>query len=363
MLATAANNAQLQPQVNLNKPSKDKIKESTAYTALEDLYSKLHDPMVNDSLSSFEGVTENIEDSKPVEAKTLSKLENMLQTTIPVAGYSIASALHTVAAINRTIKFLPKSLGDFIDKNVQYISKLVNTGVFASKSITAFSANQACDGLGRILNPLATWFVPQEDMYLASGFSSGSTMINFSQKHLNKESYKPQNNLQNLLDHLKAYKQKWSDIIKGGLSHTPITLDRKKNKGHLMFIGGNLNFLGAALGMTLGQGSHFMKAIGSVVRNTGSVVSDVAKMIDEDKNFIYAGILYGVVSIFDVWQAVINNKERSHTISHITQALNNFANYFYTKPSDNAANRMKTTTSNQNNKFMPFSGILQPALN
>ena len=317
---------------------------------IEKLQRQLERSGANDSLNSFEGLHEAQETKAQVETekkKELSKIDNLLQTTVTIIGYGIASSLHTIAALDRTLKFLPRSLSKLIDDNVQYISKLVNTGVFLSKSINAFGAKRGCDGLGRLLNPLAVWFAPQEDMYLASGLSSGSTMINFSQKHLNDDDYEPETNRQNLNDHFKAYGQKWKELIQDGFfgSKSKLTLNRSKNQGHLMFLGGNLNFLGAALGMTIGQGSHSLKAFGSIVRNTGSVVCDVAKMIDEDINFVKAGIIYGIVSIFDVWQALISNKEKSRTLSHITQALNNCANYFYTKPSDKAVDKHAQRTS------------------
>lgn len=351
MLATAVNRANFKPEIDTNRPN---ITETRARTLaqIEDLSRKLHDAEINDSLSSFEGIEE-----KP----KIKKEKKYLGLNLDILGYSLASILHSVAAANRIARVLPKWLGDFIDNNTQYLSKFINSCVFLSKSYHSQKANRSFDAVGRALNPLAVWFAPQEDMYLASGFSSGSTMINFSQKHLNSKTYSPKSGKENLQDHWQAYIQKWQELIKDGFvgKNSKLTLDRNKNQGHLMFIGGNLNFLGAALGMTFGRTSHYLRSISSVIRNTGSVVSDIAKMIDEDANFVYAGILYGLVSVFDVWQAFVNNKEGSRTLSHITQALNNFANYFYTKPSDKAVNK-GLPSKNIFEKFL-FSAP-QPAL-
>lgn len=302
-------------------------------TNTEAFLNKMHDPNVNASLGSSEGVQEELPNKENTTAPGNQDLYKTVRDLVPQVGLSLASFLHGLGALNRIKDFLPKAFGDFIDQHAQKISKATNIFNYVVTAFDAFKNNRSVDGLARAAYPAVIPFVSLENMYMASGFSSGTTMIEKALQPKTKEMKGNEDFLGNIKNNLIAFQEQWNELSKDGLwSALTKIYTPWKNSESLMFVGANCNILGALLGLTLGLVFKPARLLASLIRNKGSMSTDIAKFFSGDPNFAIAGGFYIGVSVLDLIKDYFPEGTR-RTLSHISVAINNAANYYYLKAS------------------------------
>lgn len=258
--------------------------------------------------------------------------------------YGIASGFHGLAAVGGLFNIFPKSFRDFIGKQSTNFSKIVNLANYSDKGQVSYRENNALDSISKFLFPAVVSWVPVNDMFLAAGISSGTTMMHIANnpRIKNKKTF-----LGNLAEHFKHYKDLFQEVVKNPINlkdikeffNDPSKAIENLSEHRIAHVGGNMNFFGG-IGGLLADGKHpFIKTAFSVVRNLGGIISDLAKILHKDPNLKIAGVLYVFAHVLDVFQTAIarSNEGLSKTISHIVQFLNAPANYFYTKTSETLA--------------------------
>lgn len=296
----------------------------------EYLSKELENEKVIQALNSAEGIPqETITKSEAPKEKAQSMVPDRVWQVLT----GIASHFHLLVGLNGIFKFLPKSLGETCRKIAPKLSKTVNLFNYTDKGQLSIRDNNSLDGISKFLFPAIVTWVPVDDMFLAQGLSSGTTMMASAHNpRINdKSSFGA-----NLKQHWNSYKEMFSEVFsKGGIKRL-----LGNDDFHLMHLGGNMNFFGG-LGGLVADGVHpIIKTFFSAVRNMGGVICDVAKILHGDINYLISGSLYIVAHFLDLWQASIagKDKEKSETISHFVQYLSTNANYFYIKPSETQAN-------------------------
>jgi hypothetical protein len=303
-----------------NTPLQGRAAVSQNLPAIDRLMQQMHDPNVDASLSSSEG--HNNADAY-----------KLVRDTIPQIGLSAASAAHCISGLSRLLPFLPKSLGELLDRHAQKFSKGVNILNYVVTAADAFIHKRSVDGLARAAYPAVIPFVKLEDMYMASGFSSGTTMMERALQEKTETMTGNKDFVTNITNNLRAFVEMWMDISRDGLTGLVDKIRNvKKNPNPLMFLGGNCNFLGALLGVLFGKSSDLVRKLATLIRNTGSMSTDVAKLFCGESNFLIAGVAYVVVSALDVIKDYAGETTK-RTLSHFSVAVNNFANYYYLKAS------------------------------
>lgn len=329
------------PTINTHSINTQKPQGFDREQALKNLSQKLDDNLVNQSLGSSEGIEEihaapKTEASPVTTTKTINGTEpyyKMIRDTIPEFGLTFASVAHCIGGLNRLLNFLPKSFGDLLDTHSQKISKGVNILNYIVTAGDAFWHKRSVDGLARSAYPIVIPCVSLEDMYMASGFSSGTTMMELAMR--NKTENMPNNRDfgTNIINNLKSYKATWKELTANGITaFLTKLLNVRKDYQPLTFVGGNFNFMGALLGLTLGQMSDFMRKFATIVRNVGSIATDLGKMFCGESNFAISGVSYIVVALLDVAKDYAPGKLK-RTLSHFGVAISNFANYYYLRAS------------------------------
>lgn len=333
----------MQVSQTISAPSRDYSKSSDfdRENVLKDLNQKLDDHLVNHSLGSSEGIEEIHSalkpEANPVNAKTINGntelYYKMIRDTIPEFGLTLASITHCISGLDRLTKFLPKSLSNFIDTHAQKLSKAVNILNYIVTAGDAFWHKRSVDGLARSAYPIVIPSVSLEDMYTASGFSSGTTMVELAMR--DKTEKMPNNDGfgANIINNLKAYKITWQELTSDGITaFFSKLLNVRKDYKPLTFVGGNFNFMGALLGLTFGQISGSMRKLATLVRDIGSITTDLGKMFCGESNFAVSGAAYIVVALLDVAKDYAPG-ELKRTLSHFGVAISNFANYYYLRAS------------------------------
>ncbi len=320
-----------------SQPRLDSVRPRQNISATEKLAQQLHDPNINASLSASEG-----HQHKALIA-TNNDFYRIARDTIPQIGLSAASIAHCASGLNRLVKFLPKSIGDLLDTHAQKLSKGANIFNYIVTAADAFLHKRSVDGLARAAYPAVIPFVNLEDMYMASGFSSGTTMMEKALQDKTKSMPENKELGGNLINNLKAFGSMWKEITQDGMGGLVTrVLNVKKAPNPLMFLGGNFNFLGAFLGVAFGKSSDVIRKVATLIRNLGSMSTDVAKLFCGESNFLIAGLAYVAVSVLDIIKDYAPG-ESKRTLSHFGVAINNFANYYYLKASKVRSNLAVST--------------------
>lgn len=260
--------------------------------------------------------------------------------SINIASYVTASLLHLGAAFTNQFKgILPDFMARGLDKSAPILSKAVNSINSLQKGFMALKDRRSFDALARFAYPLIVPWMPVEEMYQATGISSGLAMWTDSQKHYLKNKEKSESLVTDFFDNIRVNIKLLKEMFTG-----LFTKDRKlfvsqaKDEGHTMALGGHLNFMGAAICLadkflhgTVKSVGHvtMLRRLGLWVRNIGSGVADYAKLIHPDKNHQRAAIGYVGTSAFDIAQGSTSDSDKANTLSHLSQAIGNIANYFY----------------------------------
>ncbi len=362
--ATTINNGQgLNPdweRTELNSPQRSTVVNQSQQNLDKEYLREANSELVNQSLASCEGLREEdasataANETKPEAAKppansflsmfldTKHPYYEMLRDTFPQYATVVASIVHFVSAINGFKSFLPQVIGDFIDKQALKLSKSINIYNYCITAVDAFLNKRSVDALARMAFPVVIPMVDVNDFFMASGFSSGGTMIEKSLQEKTKTM--PHNNelLGNISNNVEGFMEMWKDLLKDGLGAfgSKLWAVWKGDYKSLMFVGANCNVLGALLGTTIGQFSGLMRKVATIVRIKGSIETDIAKIFSGDTNFTKAGIAYIVVAALDLIKDYAGQKARP--TAHLSLATNNFANYFYLNASKE---RSKVTTS------------------
>lgn len=309
------------------------------------LSSKLKDDKVAASFDSMEGVATFVRD------------------TLPAVGYIAASAGHLTAGAGVLTDFIPAPLTEFFDNYALKFSKIVNVSNYTYKGIEALIDKRAWEGLSRLAYSGIVPWVPLESVFTYSGISSGTTMFEQAQRHLIKypnstedlPQGKPISIMEDLRENTRAFGTMCRETFQGLCGKDrKIFINPDKDKGHTMFFCAWGNFVGAISGMLAGSDHHsLLGKFAAVVRNAGGIGCDWAKLIHPDINNRISAIFYGIVSVLDVTKS-FTAIETSHTLSHFSMAMNNFANYYY-------VNTTKATTDNTYKDYTEKSQILNPA--
>lgn len=292
----------------------------------EYLNKELSNDKIIQALNSAEGIEASKTETKP-------KSQSMVPDRVWQVLVGIAAHFHLLVGLNGDFNFLPKSWGKAFDKLAPKVSKMVNLFNYTDKGQLSIRDNNSLDGISKFLFPAIVTWVPVDDMFLAQGLSSGTTMIASAHnpRISDKSSF-----MANLKQHWQSYKQMLSEIFKPGGIKRLIS----KDDFHLMHLGGNMNFFGG-LGGLVADGVHpILKTFFSAVRNMGGVICDVAKILHGDINYVISGSLYIAAHVLDMWQTSISqdDHDKSRKLSHYVQWLSTIANYFYIKPSETMAN-------------------------
>lgn len=301
-------------------------------SGIDALHKKLEDEKVAQSFDCMEGLPQKTESSQKQElAKT--KQINFIRDEIPKYGLTVASIMHVLASLSKAFKFLPQSLADFLHVNSTRLSKTFNFVNYTVKGADALQNNRSWDALGRLAYSAIVPFQDQEDLFLSSGISSGITMFEQGQRHKVTDADKPKSFAENFMHNLNAFPKMIEEIIQGGLGKDrKIFVHENNEKGHTMFLGALGNFGGALLGILSGRGKSTMKKVATMIRNVGGIICDWGKIVSPDMNNRISGFTYLAVSILDVAQSLAPEPLAS-TISHLSLAINNVANYFYVNTS------------------------------
>ena len=334
---------------------KQELKEKQKQ-GLEALHKKLEDKKVAQSFDCMEGLPQKTETSQKQEAtkqinfiRTEAKTrelapvdelrenqvlrQNFIRDEIPKYGFTVASIMHVLASMSKAFKFLPQPLADFLHVNSTRLSKAFNFVNYTVKGADALKHNRSWDALGRLAYSAIVPFQDQEDLFLSSGISSGITMFEQGQRHKVLNPDKPKNLIENFGHNFSAFTKMIPEIIQGGLGkNRKIFVHENNEKGHTMFLGALGNFSGALLGILSGKGKSTMKKIATIIRNVGGIVCDWGKIVSPDWNNKISGFTYLAVSMLDVAQSLAPEPLAS-TISHLSLAINNVANYFYVNTS------------------------------
>lgn len=314
------------------------------------LSQQLDDPNVASSFDSMEGV--NTESSKK---------PNFVRDTLPTVGYIAASVGHLTAGAGMLSDIIPVPVTEFLDIYALKFSKLVNVSNYTYKGIEAIIGNRVkkenkyvweggkrtWEGLSRLAYSVVVPWVPLESVFTYSGVSSGMTMFEQAQrykiKYPNATEKSPEGSPTSIAEDLRENGKAFMAMCRetfGGLwgKNRKIFLSVEKEKeGHTMFFSAWGNMIGAITGMMAGSNHHsLLGKFAAIVRNAGGIGCDWAKLIHPDKNNKISAIFYGVVSVLDVTKS-FTSPDTSHTLSHFSMAMNNFANYYY-------VNTTKTTT-------------------
>ncbi len=314
----------------------------------DSLLHKLEDDNVAASFDSMEGVGTK---SAP----------SFIRDTLPAAAYIAASVSHLTAGAGALTDIIPNPLTEFFDNYALKFSKLVNVANYTYKGIEAMTGkpvkkgdktlweggNRAWEGLSRLAYSAIIPWVPLESVFTYSGISSGTTMIEQAQrskiKYKNATKKSPEGSPQSLREDLeensKAFKTMFRETFQNlwGKDRKIFLPLKKETGGHTMFFSAWGNIIGAITGIMAGSNhSSLLGKFAAIVRNAGGIGCDWAKLIHPDINNKLSAIFYGMVSIFDVTKS-FTSPETSHTLSHFSMAMNNFANYYY-------VNTTKTTT-------------------
>lgn len=294
----------------------------------ESLLSKLDNKNTAMSFDSMEGV------SLP-EANTV---QSFVREKLPVIGYITASAGHLIAGLGKLSNAIPEPITEFLDIYALKFSKLVNVSNYTYKGIEALVGKRAWEGLSRLAYSVVVPWVPLESVFTSSGISSGATMFEQAQRHKikypNATKKSPQGNPSSLIEDLKenskAFKTMCSETFQGLWGkERKVFINPNKDKGHTMFFCAWGNFIGAISGMLAGSNHHSpLGKFAAVVRNAGGIGCDWAKLIHPDINNKLSAIFYCIVSALDVTKS-FTQTDTSRTLSHFSNAMNNFANYYY----------------------------------
>jgi hypothetical protein len=301
------------------------------------LSKELENEKVMQALNSAEGVPDLSSRHETQNTKQTNINKERSKSIVPDNVWKvlvgIASHFHLLVGLNGSFNFFSKSFSKTIDKLAPKVSKVVNLFNYTDKGQLSLRDNNSLDGLSKFLFPaIVTWF-PVDDMFLAQGLSSGTTML--------ASAHNPRVNdktdfMANLKQHWNSYKEMLSETFRAG----GIKKLLSKDDFHLMHLGGNMNFFGGLGGLIADSIHPIIKTGFSVVRNMGGVVCDIAKILHGDVNYRVSGALYIAAHGLDMWQAAISsdNNDKSRVISHYVQWLSTIANYFYIKPSETMAN-------------------------
>ena len=287
------------------------------------LLSKLKDEKVVLSFDSMEGV--NTQGAKVVK--------NFIREKLPAACYVTASAGHLIAGVGKLTDFIPEPLTEFLDKYALKFSKIVNVANYTYKGVEAIIDKRAWEGLSRLTYSAVVPWVPLESVFTYSGISSGTTMMEQAQRHkIVYPKSKPMSIGEDLHENIKAFGTMCRETFSGLWGKNRkifLSVEKEKKGGHTMFFCAWGNIIGAVSGML--AGTNYQSLLGRfavVIRNLGGVGCDWAKLIHPDTNNKLSAIFFGIVSLFDVAKS-FTETQMSHTLSHFSMSMNNFANYFY----------------------------------
>ncbi len=328
------NPATFNPAANTNLANENKIQNQP--DPKKYLEEQLRNEKIMQALNSSEGVPETQATNNELKTEVASpatanpaKQHSFIRDLAPIYGYSAACVLHILAGLSRISNLLPNSVGKFLDENAQKFSKLVNFLNYGGKSITAYKSNNSLDSISKGLLPAVIPWVSLENTFLAVGLISGTTMLSTAHhpRITNEKDF-----WGNLKQQWETYKQMGKELF----TKEAWKKIRHNEDTHLMYLGGNMNLFGGLIGMALGAGNKTFKAMGSLIRNVGGAVCDIAKILHGDVNYLISGALYIIIHVLDIVQTV-SNKERARTISHFVQGISSVANYFYTQPTNTMA--------------------------
>ncbi len=327
---------------------------------------QLAEPEANDSKTmSKEELAKAVEDSNGVSGWLSNVAKNgvpkWLRDTVPLAGTFFASFMHLATGLGRVKAFFPKPIQSLLERFSLPISKTVNAINYLAKSVDAAAAlnKRGYDALGRMMHVLLVPFAPLEDIFLASGISSGltQTMIGVSREKTNDPT--PKSAWEDIVFHLRKIVSMLKDLMKPGalwgkdrlIFKKSVPGAEKKDEAHLLILSAMMNIGSTIIGIgpkLLGL-PEFIKSplrkFAALVRNAGSILSDYGKYKDPSLLVKAVGGAYLGVSALDISQTFIKDKELKTTVNHFLQPITNFANFLYAMISSD-----KTDKANAKNK-------------
>lgn len=247
-----------------------------------------------------------------------AKTNDFLRNEFPVLGFGLVASLHCIAGLDKYLKFLPRSVGKFLDQHSLSVTKVTKAINFLFKGIECLSVGRSVEGALKLILPIFFFKSKLENFFALTGMVSGLTMMEASQ--IPKTNLMPNNNdlLGNLKNNLHATTAMYQEIFGG----------KNLDYNHLFFAGGNVKLIGSVLG-TIFERNDFLRKTFSVIRNGGSMIADVSKFFQKDINWKISGSLYPLASIFDMIQNLINNLDERRIFAHLSFAANALANFFY----------------------------------
>ncbi len=345
---------------NLPANSAIKNKEKEEFNLL----SKLQDKNTAISYDCMEGVP-------TPEPKTV---KSFVREKLPAISYIAASAGHFIAGIGKLSDVIPLQVTEFLDNYALKFSKLVNVSNYTYKGFEAIIGKRAWEGISRLAYSAVVPWVPLESVFTHSGVSSGFTMFEQAQRHkikyknATKESPQgsPSSIFEDLKENSKAFGTMCHETFSGLWGEDRkifLSIEKEKKGGHTMFFSAWGNLIGAISGMLAGSDHHSpLGKFAAVIRNAGGIGCDWAKLIHPDINNKISAIFYGAVSVLDVTKS-FTPTDISHTLSHFSMGMNNFANYYYVNTTKATTDKtFKDYETNTNQRYLttePDLGLVQ----
>ncbi len=285
-----------------------------------------------------------------------------LRDTVPLAGTFIASFMHLATGLGRVKAFFPKPIQSFLERFSLPISKTVNAINYLAKSVDASAAvnKRGYDALGRMMHVLLVPFAPLEDIFLASGISSGLTQTMIGVSREKSDDPTPKSAWEDIVFHFRRIISMLKDLMKPGalwgkdrlIFKKSVPGSEKKDEAHLLILSAMMNIGSTIIGIgpkLLGLPEFIrspLRKFAALVRNAGSILSDYGKYKDPSLLVKAVGGAYLGVSALDISQTFIKDKELKTTVNHFLQPITNFANFLYAMISSDKTDKAKARDNN-----------------
>ena len=282
----------------------------------EDLATRLayKEPKTNQS----EKIKSSKDNTVKLEAIFGKRTTSFLRDKFPIIGFSFISVAHLLSGLHMFFDFLPKPLGQFLDKHSLQATKLIKSVNYLFKGVESMIVGRGVEALTKLSLPFIYLRSKLENFHTLSGIISGLTMLEASQVPKTIKMKDTNNFFKNFKNNFSAAAEMYKEIFNF----------KNLNQNHLFFSGGNIKFIGSLLGAVFEQNT-VLRRIYTLVRNAGSIAADVSKFFQNDINWKISGTLFPVASLFDTIQNFTDYEKHRRAFAHLSFTANALANYFY----------------------------------
>lgn len=240
-----------------------------------------------------------------------------------LASYGMASAFHSIAALNKLYNLNIFSSQKKIDNISLGASKIAHTLSYGYLAYEAIKDNRILDGIAKALDPLISNFSSLENINLMKGIGGGLNTIDFAQtKRVSKEG--------TWIDSLKSSFKAASQMVRDIYTINPLSKSSKilkfpkEEKGHTLALAGHTILFSSLLGLCFKPLNKVM----NVIRHIGAFAANTVNMYHPDGQKKSAGSIFNIHSTLDALQKFLP-KETADIINNLNMAIYNIAIYLY----------------------------------